>query len=300
MKVFVTGASGFVGSALLPELLEAGHQVIALARSDDAVAKIKSIGPEIKILRGSLEDLDVLRSGAKEADGVVHLGFIHDFGKYEESCKIDLAAVVAMLESIEGTNKAFVNTNGTLVLPLGKLAKEEDQTSGPGGKTESVAPRGKTESVALSFAERGVRVMSVRLPPTVHGKGDQAFIRYLIAYAKKVGKSVYVDEGCSVWPAVHRLDAAHLFRLVLEKGRAGRAYHGVAEEGVKTSLIAKSIGDTLHLPTASISVEEAQTGLGIIGFFLALDNPVSSEKTQAELGWEPANLKLLDDIKANY
>lgn len=291
MKVFVTGASGFIGTAFIPEILKAGHEVIGLARSDSAAAKVEALGSNIKILRGSLEDLDVLKSGAKEADAIVHLGFIHDFSNYEKSCVIDRKAILAILESIENTDKAFINTIATSTLTSERVATEEDKTSGT---------RGETEALALTYAKKGIRSMSVRLPPTVHGKGDLAFITSWINFSKKGGKSFYVGEGANVWPAVHRLDAIQVYKLALEKGVAGHSYHAIAEEGVKAKLIGETIGETLKLPTASISLEEAEKDLGMVGSLIAGNNPVSSEKTRAALGWKPVNLGLLEDIRTNY
>ncbi|GCE98369.1 hypothetical protein ZYGM_000172 [Zygosaccharomyces mellis] len=295
MKVFVTGASGFIGSALVSELSNAGHHVVGLARSEESAKKIKSLGTNVEVLRGDLEDLDALRKGAREAEGIAHLGFIHDFQNFEKCCEIDRTATEAMLESIIGTNKPFVYTSGTLSLPDGKISDETVQNY-----EHSKFFRDHTEKLALSYGNKGVRATTVRFPPSVHGKGDKAFIPWIISVAEKSGKSGYVGDGQNVWPAVARPDAAHLFRLVLEKGRAGRVYHSIAEQGVKSKEIAKAIGDSLHVPTASIASEDAMRHFGFLGAFFSKDNPVSSEITRKELGWNPQGLGLIEDIKKNY
>ncbi|SCU99523.1 LAFA_0G24564g1_1 [Lachancea sp. 'fantastica'] len=239
MKVFVTGASGFVGGALIPELIESGHKVVALARSDQAEQKIQKLSSDIEIVRGSLQDLEVLEKAAAASDGVIHLGFLHDFSKFEEACLVDRKATVAMLEALKGTNKPYVQTTGTLMFAPGVLATETTDKSGSG----LGSLRSETEDIVLSYKDKGVRALEVRLSPTVHGKGDQGFIPALIQIAKKSGKSGYIGDGSNVWPAVSRWDAGCLFRLVLEKGRAGAVYHAVAEEGVKTRDIAEAIGE---------------------------------------------------------
>ncbi|GAV56456.1 hypothetical protein ZYGR_0DX00100 [Zygosaccharomyces rouxii] len=295
MKVFVTGASGFIGSALVSELSNAGHHIVGLARSEESAKKIKSLGTNVEILPGDLKDLAILRKGAREAEGIAHLGFVHDFQNFNECCEIDRAATEAMLEAIVGTNKPFVYTTGTLSLPAGKISDETVENY-----EHSYFLRDHTEKMALSYGVKGVRVTSIRLSPTVHGKGDKGFIPWIIADANRTGKSGYVGSGQNVWPAVARLDAAHLYRLVLEKGRPGGIYHGVAEQGVKSKEIAEAIGVILHLPTVSISTENAAEHFGFLGVFFSKDNPVSSEITREELGWEPQGLGLVDDIRKNY
>ncbi|KOG97393.1 SDR family oxidoreductase DI49_4140 [Saccharomyces eubayanus] len=295
MKVFVTGASGFIGTAVVSELASLGHEVVGLARSEESAAKIKSLNPAVKILHGELKDLDTLKRGAAESEGVIHLGFVHDFKKFDECCEIDRQATVAMLESLKGTNRPFIYTSGTFGLRSGKVAHEGDASD-----ENFKSPRALTEETALSYKDKGVSVRCVKLAPSVHGKGDKAFIPMLMNIAKTAGESGYVGQGRNVWPAVHRLDAAHLFRLVLEKGRSGRVYHGVAEQGIPLKDIAQAIGEVLDVPAVSIPVNNAEEHFGIMVLFIARDGPTSSETTRKELGWEPKQLGLLQDIRTNY
>ncbi|AJV46041.1 conserved hypothetical protein [Saccharomyces cerevisiae RM11-1a] len=295
MKVFVTGASGFIGSAVLSELISSGHEVVGLARSDEAAAKIKSINPAAKILRGDLKDLEILKKGATESDGVIHLGFVHDFKNFEQCCEIDRQATVAMLESLKGSNKPFLYTNGTLSLRPNKVANEQD-----GIDEDSKILRAVTEQVALSYKDKGVSARIVRLPFSVHGKGDKAFVPILMNIAKVAGKSGYVGQGTNAWAAVHRLDTAPLFRLVLEKGKTGQVYHCVGEQGIPFKDIARVIGEILNVPVASIPVDDAESHFGFLTCFVTRDGPVSSEGTRKELGWQPQQIGLLEDIRANY
>ncbi|CAI1560936.1 hypothetical protein SEUBUCD646_0L00160 [Saccharomyces eubayanus] len=295
MRVFVTGASGFIGTAVVSELVGLGHEVVGLARSQESAAKIKSVNPAVKILRGELKDLDTLKKGAAESEGVIHLGFVHDYEKYDECCEIDRQATVAMLESLKGTNRPFLYTNDTFGLRSGKVAYEEDAND------ENLKnPRALNEETALSYEDKGVSVRCVRLAPSVHGKGDKAFVRVLMNIAKIAGESGYIGEGQNVWSAVHRLDVARLFRLVLEKGISGRVYHGIAEQGIPLKNIAQEIGEVLNVPAVSISVNNAEKHFGLMVLFIATDGPTSSETTRKELGWEPQQLGLLEDISTNY
>lgn len=292
MKVFVTGATGYIGSAVVRELLEAGHQVTGLARSDESAAALKTTGAEVQ--RGTLEDLDSLRRGARAADGVIHLAYGHDFSNIEASGAIDLHAVEAMLAALEGTGKPFVNTSGTLILAmLGRLGTEED--AGPAGMR-----RVDSEDATVSMAQRGVRSSVVRLAPTVHGEGDHGFVSGLIGIARAKGVSAYVGDGSNRWPAVHRLDAARLFRLAVEAAPAGSRWHGAAEEGVPFRDIAAAIGRQLKLPTASISAEEAGAHFSWLGGMVALDNPASSALTRQRLGWQPQEPALIADIEQGH
>ncbi|SCV03988.1 LANO_0G07470g1_1 [Lachancea nothofagi CBS 11611] len=295
MKVFITGGSGFVGTVVIPELLKSGHEVVGLARSEESAAKLTSMGPNVTIVRGELVDLKILKEAASEADAVIHLGFIHDFAKYAKCCEIDQEATVAMLESLQGSNKAFVYTNGTLALPAGKVCNENVPS-----ETSATRVRGQTEAIALSFKEKGVKVTCVRLASTVHGPGDKVFIPMLIDIAKKSGKSGYVGNGETAWPAVNRLDTGDLFKLVLEKGVAGGVYHAIAEQGVKTKDIAKAIGDILDVPVVSIKAEDAQEHFGFLSTYFAKDGTTSSEITRKELGWRPRHLGLLENLRTNY
>lgn len=293
MKVFITGASGYIGSAVVPELSKAGHQVIGLARSEESAHKIKSLGTNVQVLRGGLDDLDVLKKGVEEAEGIIHLGFVHDFNNYDKCCEIDRYATMAMLESLVGSNKRFVYTGVS-------LPEEKASSNTAGVNKDAHNLRGITEEIALAFSNKGVRVTCVRLPPTVHGRGDKAFIPLIMAIAKNTGKSGYIAGGQNVWPAISRLDAAHLFKLVLEKGYAGRAYEGAAERGIKTKDIAETIGEIFDVPAVSIPSEEASKHFGTLSIFFSRHIPVSNELTCKELNWEPQGLGLLMDLRQNY
>lgn len=289
MHVFVTGATGFVGSAVVAELIRSGHQVTGLARSDAAAAFLAAAGAAVH--RGHLEELDSLRRGADAADAVIHTGFIHDFSKFKESCEIDRRAIEALGSALAGSNRPFIVTSGTGLLTPGALATEDTV---PG----SVVPR-VSEQTALSLVSSGVRVCVVRLPPSVHGDGDHGFVPLLIGIAREKGVSAYIGEGENHWPAVHRLDAAQLYRLVLEKGTAGARYHGVAEEGIPFRDIAEIIGHRLGLPVSGKSLEEAATHFGWFSHFAGIDNKASSAKTQELLGWHPKQPGLISDLDRN-
>ena len=292
MRVFVTGATGFIGSAIVSELIKAGHRVLGLARSDKGAASLTAAGAEAH--RGSLEDLDSLRSGAANSDGVIHTAFIHDFLNYGPAAEADKRAIETLGSALAGSDRPFVVTSGTLLLQRqGPLATEKDE-SYPN------FPR-KSEGAGLAMASHGVRVSVVRLPPSVHGDGDHGFVPRLIAIAREKGVSGYVGDGLNRWPAVHRLDAAHLFRLALEKGSAGARYHGVADQGVPFREIAEVIGRRLNVPVVSKSPEEAADHFGWISHFVSIDCPASSDETQQQLGWQPTHASLIPDIdRASY
>ena len=291
MRVFVTGASGWIGSAVVPELLGAGHQVLGLARSDDSAAAIAAAGAEV--LRGDLNDLDTLRAGAASSDGVIHLAFIHDFTDLEASVTADRRAIETMGAALEGTGKALVIASGTPALP-GRVATERDE-SAPGSP---VAGRMENAKAALAMAARGVRSSVVGLPRTVHGDGDRhGFIARMAGLARDKGVSGYVGDGTSRWPAVHVLDAAHLFRLAVEQAPAGSRLHAVGDEGVPTLDIATVIGRHLNVPTASVPAEE----FGFLGYVLSVDQPASATLTRELVGWRPVQPGLIEDMdKGHY
>jgi nucleoside-diphosphate-sugar epimerase len=290
MRIFLTGATGFIGSGIVPELISAGHQVVGLARSDANAKSLAAAGAHVH--RGSIEDLDSLRSGASAADGVIHTAFNHDFSKWAENCENDRLAIETLGSALAGSNRPLVITSGTGLVTRadGRPAAEDDAPT-------STVPRIKSEEAANAVAARGVHVSVVRLPPSVHGDGDHGFVPTLIRIAREKRAAAYVGEGSNRWPAVHRLDAAHLFRLVLEKGAAGARYHGVGEEGIPFRDIAGAIGRRLNVPIASKTPEEAAEHFGWFSHFAALDTPASSEKTQKELGWQPTHVGLIDDLR---
>ncbi|TMC54298.1 MAG: SDR family oxidoreductase [Chloroflexi bacterium] len=293
MRVFVTGATGFIGSAVVRELLDAGHEVLGLARSDQAAAAMAAAGA--KVHRGDIGDLDSLRRGAAASDGVVHTAFNHDFSvSRHKAAAADRLAVEAMAEALVGTDRPIVITSGTAGLSPGHLATEQTI---PGF---DAVGRHAVEDAVFSFAGRGVRPAVVRLPPTVHGRGDHGFISMLIDIARNKGISGYPGEGSNRWPAVNRLDAAHLFRLALESAPAGARLHGVGEEGIPVREIAEVIGRHLGLPVVAIPPEEAAGHFGFLAAFFALDCPASSALTQQLLGWHPAQPGLVADLEQGH
>jgi len=291
MKIFVTGATGFIGSAIVQDLIRAGHQLLGLARSDAGAKSLAAAGAAV--YRGSLEDLESLRSGAAASDGVIHTAFIHDFANYAPAAEKDRRAIETLGAALAGSGRPFVVTSGTLLLQRqGPLATEEDAA-------DANFPR-KSEQAVLSVASQRVRVSSLRLPPSVHGRGDHGFVPALINLAREKGISAYVGDGLNCWPAVHRLDAAPLYRLALEKGSAGASYHGVADEGVPFREIAEVIGRRLNVPVVSKSPEEAANHFGWLAHFVGIDCPASSAQTQQQLGWAPKQPGLITDLDQTH
>ena len=293
MRVFVTGATGFIGSAIVPELLGAGHEVIGLARSDAAAASLTAAGAQVH--RGDLGDPGSLRSAAAASDGVIHTGYNHDFSDIPGAAQTDRRAIEALGEALAGSGRPLVVAAGTALVMPGRLATEEDEVPGSG-----VHPR-VSEQVALSFAGRGVRVCVLRLPPSVHGEGDHGFVPHLINVARAKGVSAYVGDGANRWAAVHRLDAAHLFRLALDTAPAGARLHAVGDEGVPFRDIAGVVGRHLNLPVTAISREEADEHFGWFALFASIDVPASSALTQQRMGWHPVQPGLIADLgKGHY
>ena len=291
MRVFVTGATGFIGSAVVRELIDAGHRVLGLARSEAAGKSLVAAGARVH--RGSLGDLESLRSGAAAADGVIHTAFIHDFSNYGPAAEADRRAIETLGGALAGSDRPMIVTSGTLLAQRrGPFATEEDAPN-------PSFPR-KSEEAALALLARGVRALVLRLPPSVHGNGDHGFVPHLIGIAREKGVSAFIGDGLNRWPAVHRLDAAHLYRLMLEKGSAGATYHGVADEGVPTREIAEAIGRGLNVPVVSKSHEAAADHFGWIAHFFGIDAPASSALTQERLGWRPVQPGLIADLNAAH
>ena len=293
MRVFVTGASGWIGSATVDELLAAGHEVVGLVRSDASAEEVRAKGATA--LRGDLDDLAALRRGAEEADGVVHLANKHDFANPAESDRAERAAVAAFVDVLAGSDRPLVVAAGVAGLAQGRPAVEADTSPAVGPQS----PRGGSENLALDAVARGVRTVSARFAPTVHGMRDHGFVSYLAAAARQHGVSAYVGDGSQAWAAVHRSDAARLLRLGLEQAPAGTRLHAVAEEGVPTRAIAEALGRALDLPVASVAPEVAVDRLGgFIGGFFGMDARASSAATRELLGWTPTGPTLLEDIAA--
>jgi nucleoside-diphosphate-sugar epimerase len=287
MKVFVTGATGFVGSPVVQELINAGHQVLGLARSDAGAKALISAGAQVH--RGDLEDMESLRSGAAAADAVIHTAFWHDRSKFPEACELDKRVIEAIGTVLQGSNRPFIVTSGVGVAQ-GRAATEDD----PPFATSNSYPRA-SEATAVALMERGVRASVMRLPQ-VHNTMKQGLVTGLVTIARNKGVSAYIGDGQNRWAAVHVLDAAHLYLLALEKGVAEARYHAVAEEGVRLKDIATAIGHGLNLPVTSISQEQAQEHFGFYGLFAGRDSPISSARTRKELGWKPTGPGLIADL----
>jgi nucleoside-diphosphate-sugar epimerase len=298
MRVFVTGASGHIGSVVVRELLQAGHEVVGLARSDSSAVAIRAAGAEA--LRGDLDDLDSLRRGATAADGAIHLAFGHDRGDFAAAAATDLRAIETIGAVLEGSGKPFVSTSGTLMLafggPLGRPGTEHDAV-----ETEPLPPRVASENTAVALASHGVRSSVVRLPPTTHGPEDHhGFVPRLIGIARDKAVCAYVGDGVNRWPAGHELDAARLYRLALEAAPAGSRLHAVGDEGIPFRTIAEAIARQLDLPVVSIPAEEAEAHFGFLGALVQLDNPTSSALTQQLLPWHPTHPTLGEDLSEGH
>lgn len=294
MKVFVTGATGWVGSAVVQELLDAGHEILGLARSDDGADTLRQRG--IAVHRGDLSDLDALAAGARACDGVIHTAFIHDFKDFNAAGETDRRAIEAMGEAMAGSGKPLITTSGSALLPHGRVGTENDAPD-PAGPAQH---RTASEQLTLALAARDVRSSLVRLPPSVHGDGDYGFAPRLVDIARAKGVSAYIGEGNNRWPAVHRFDAARLYRLVLEHGTAGARYHAIGEQGVATREIAEVIGKGLGVPVVSLAAEEALEHFGFLARFFGADCPASSAQTREQLGWQPAGQGLIEDLAQHY
>jgi nucleoside-diphosphate-sugar epimerase len=297
MRVFVTGASGWIGSAVVPELIEAGHEVTGLARSDASAEALAAAGARVR--RGSLDDIDSLRAGADGADGVIHLAFKHDFSDFAAAGAADLAAVQAMGDVLAGSGKPFAMASGTLMLAMIAPGRPGTEDIVPGPELAG-APRLGSELAMLAMPDRGVRTSIVRLSPTVHGVGDRGFTPRLIDIARDKGFAAYVGDGANRWPAVHRLDAARLFRLALEKAPAGSVLHAAGDPGIPFLDIASTIGRQLGVPATSISADEADGHFGFLGSLVQLDNPTSTELTRQRTGWQPTHPGLIADLEEGH
>ncbi|GFF95607.1 uncharacterized protein C2A9.02 [Aspergillus lentulus] len=293
MRVFVTGSTGFIGSAVVKELLSAGHKVLGLTRSEAGIEQLENQGAQA--LHGTIEDLELLKKAASECDAVIHLAFVHDFADYAGSCATDRTAITAMGPALAeaGGNRALVITSGTMLLPRGKLGDEDDA---PDMTNPMAAARGASEKVCLDFAKQGVRASVVRLPPTTHGLGSSGFMGPFVTVALQKGVAAYLGDGGNRWCAGHRDDAARLFRLAAEKGAPGSIFHAVGDEGVPMKEIAIAVGKELDVPVVSIPPEKAEEHFGWFWFGAVADNVASSAKTRERLGWTPEGATLMEDI----
>jgi nucleoside-diphosphate-sugar epimerase len=291
MRVFLTGATGFIGSAIVPELINAGHQVLGLTRSDAGAERLIRAGAQVH--RGDLENIDSLCAGAAMCDAVIHTAFNHDFSKYVENCEADRRVIEALGSVLAGSDRLLIVTSGTGMANLGhgKLATEEDAPA-----NSAAVPRAASEEAAIASISRGVKAIVIRLAQ-IHDTEKQGLVSYAIQVAREKGVAAYVGDGLNRWPAAHRLDTAKLYRLALEKGSAGARYHAVAEEGVTMREIAEVIGLGLKVPVVSLPPEDAAGHFGWLGAFAGWDIPASSARTREQLGWNPTGPGLISDLQ---
>jgi nucleoside-diphosphate-sugar epimerase len=298
VRLFITGANGWIGSALVPQLIEGGHQVIGLARSEASAKAVAAAGAEV--IRGTLDDRDVLRSAAAASDGVIHLAFKHDVafsGDFQGAADTDRRAVEIVCEALAGSDRPFVLASGVIGVAPGRIATERDVPDTSGGGLHT---RQATAQRTVDLASSHVRTSVVRLPPTVHGDGDHGFMAHLVATARQKGVSGYIGDGTNRWPAVHVRDAATVFRLAAENAPAGSVLHAIADEGVPMRTIAETIGARLNLPVVSVAPDEAGAHFGWLGAFLGLDAAASSAVTRELLGWQPTQPGLIDDLSEGH
>jgi nucleoside-diphosphate-sugar epimerase len=301
VRIFVTGASGWIGSAVVPELLGAGHQVVGLARSESSAEALLAAGAEVR--RGSLDDLDVLAATARSVDGVIHLAFKHDIaftGDFDTAVTADRTSIEALADALAGSDRPLVIASGTTGMAVGQVATENDGRDGPANAESGLLGRQANARYVLALADRGVRSAVLRLPPTVHGDGDNGFVPKQIDVAREKGVAAYIGDGSNRWPAVHRSDAATLFRLAVEEAPAGSILHAVADEGVPMRDIAATIGRHLDIPASPIAPEDAGGHFGWLAGFLALDVPASSALTRSLLDWHPTGPGLLEDLDQGH
>jgi len=286
MRVFLTGATGFIGTAVARELIGAGHTVLGVARTEEGARTLASRGVDPHM--GDLADHDSFISGARACEAVIQCAFIHDFSRFAENIEIEKNTVAAMLDALAGSGKPFIATSGVAMLAPGRTATEDDQPQRQG--------RGETEALVREAAGRGLRTAVIRLPPITYDSGEGGFLPMLVSVAREKGVAAYIGDGANRWPAGHRLDAANLYRLALETGEPGAAYHAVGDEGVPMREIAAAIGRRLGLPTASLGAEDAVNHFGWLGMFAGIDMPATSQLTQQRLGWRPTHARLIEDI----
>jgi nucleoside-diphosphate-sugar epimerase len=303
MRIFVTGASGWIGSAVVPELLEAGHEVVGLARSEASAQRLEAAGAIVQ--RGDLDDPDGLAKAANDSDGVIHLAFQHEVafidGNFAAAAAADRRAVEAMGAALTGSDRPFVLASGLLGLNVGRVATEDDGLiAGAAVRASPIGLRSATALLALSLRGVGVRSSVLRLPPTVHGDGDQGFVSTLVGIARQRGVAGYVGDGASRWPAVHRSDAASLFRLAVEAAPAGSVLHAVGDEGVPFHQIAEVMGRHLDIPTASVTPADSLEHFGHLGLLVALDSPATAAVTRELLSWEPTGPSLIEDLDQDH